>query len=147
MILKNGISNYSGTAQQNLGLLHKLNEGKLLKPKKRLTYSSTSSNSSFTFSPPHLYLNSSSYPSPFYFSQSPSPPNLNQSRAEINKIQNSNQFEEKTKALVIIGNILYDNQYETGFIAGLLANIKHEGNLFNIIMDKNIRENMYMICL
>ena len=125
---KNGISNYSGTAQQNLGLLSKLNEGKLMKPKKELNYSPISTNSSFTFSP---LLNLSQFSSkPLYLSQSPSPSpqSLNQPRNEINKIQNSGQFGEKTKALVIIGNILYDNGYETAFIAGILANIKHEGN-------------------
>lgn len=114
---KNGISNYSGTALQNIDLLSKLNEGKLMKPKKGKIYSSFSLNSSFSFSSPPLYL-----------SQSPSPPSLNLSRNEIKKIQNSGQFGEKTDALVIIGNILYDNGYETAFIAGLLANIIHEGN-------------------
>ena len=46
----------------------------------------------------------------------------------IKKIENSNKFGEKTHALIIIGKILFNNGYETSFIAGLLANIKHEGN-------------------
>ena len=46
----------------------------------------------------------------------------------IAKIENSNQFGDKKDALVIIGNLLFNNGYEAAFIAGLLANIKHEGN-------------------
>ena len=48
--------------------------------------------------------------------------------AMIKKIENLNNFGEKTRALIIIGKILFNNGYETAFIAGLLANIKHEGN-------------------
>ena len=125
---KNGISNYSGTALQNIDLLSKLNEGKLMKPKKGKIYSSFSLNSSFSFSS-----------SPLYLSQSPSP-SLNLSRNEIKKIQNSGQFGEKTDSLVIIGNILYDNGYETAFIAGLLANIIHEGN-FGFFESSNYQKN------
>jgi hypothetical protein len=48
--------------------------------------------------------------------------------AMIKKIENLNNFGEKTRALIILGKILFNNGYETAFIAGLLANIKHEGN-------------------
>lgn len=65
---------------------------------------------------------------------------MNLSRNEIKKIQNSGQFGEKTDALVIIGNILYDNGYETAFIAGLLANIIHEGN-FGFFESSNYQKN------
>ena len=69
----------------------------------------------------------STYPS-LSPSPSPSSSSLVLFRDEIKKIRNSGQFGEKARALEIIGNILYDKGYETAFIAGLLANIKHEGN-------------------
>ena len=46
----------------------------------------------------------------------------------LKNIETSGEFDKKTHAMVIIGNLLYKNGYETGFIAGLLANIYHEGN-------------------
>ena len=46
----------------------------------------------------------------------------------ITKIENSNQLGNKKHALALIAKILFNNGYETTFIAGILANIKHEGN-------------------
>lgn len=43
-------------------------------------------------------------------------------------ISKSGQFDNKTNAMVIIGNILFNNGYEPGIVAGILANIYHEGD-------------------
>ena len=96
----NGISNYTGKEQQNTELLNKLKEGKLKMPSKKETTTSISTSSS---------LNS-------------------QNDVMITKIENSNQLGNKKHALAIIGRILFSNGYETAFIAGILANVKHEGD-------------------
>ena len=96
----NGISNYEGTQQQNTALLNKIKEGKLKLPEEEDDSGSISTSPSLNKSPHEM----------------------------IQKIKNSDKFGEKRDALFIIGNILVNNKYETAFIAGLLANIKHEGN-------------------
>ena len=99
---KNGIKDYTGTPEQNMELLDKLKEGKLKIPGQEENIDSISISTS---------------------------PSINSSNnAMITKIENSNQFGNKKHALVIIGNLLFNNGYETAFIAGLLANIKHEGD-------------------
>ena len=97
----NGIPNYTGTAQQNTELLNKLKEGKLKMPSEEEKTDSISTS-----------------------------PSLNSSNdIMISKIENSNQLGNKKHALAVIGKILFNNGYETTFIAGILANVKHEGNL------------------
>ena len=51
-----------------------------------------------------------------------------QNDAMITKIENAKKLGNKKHALAIIGNILLSNGYETSFIAGILANVKHEGD-------------------
>ena len=94
----NGIQNYSGKPEQNTSLLNLLKQGRLIKSK-GIGASSNSGNNT-----------------------------ANANNTMIQNIKNSGQFGQKTDALFIIGNILEQNGYESGFIAGLLANIYHEGN-------------------
>ena len=99
---KIGIKDYTGTPEQNMELLNKLKEGKLKIPGQEENTDSVSISTSASLNPSY--------------------------NAMIAKIENSNQFGDKKHALVIIGNLLFNNGYETAFIAGLLANINHEGN-------------------
>ena len=97
----NNISNYAGLAEQNIALLNLFKQGKLIKSKG----SSGSSN-----------VNSNKI-------------NINISTNDMmQNIRNSNKYGGKANAMAIIGQILFNNGYETAFIAGLLANIYHEGN-------------------
>ena len=108
----NGIPNYTGTAQQNTELLNKLKEGKLKMPSEEEKTDSISTS-----------------------------PSLNSSNdIMISKIENSNQLGNKKHALAVIGKILFNNGYETTFIAGILANIKHEGN-FGFFESSNYKTN------
>lgn len=88
----NGISDYSGTEKQNIELLNKLKQGKLIK-------SGEASSS-----------DSSSY------------------EEKLKNLQNSKEFDSKAQAMAIIGEIFFKKGYETSFIAGILANLYHEGN-------------------
>ena len=88
----NGISDYSGTEKQNIELLNKLKQGKLIK-------SGEASSS-----------DSSSY------------------EQKLKNLQNSKEFDSKAQAMAIIGEIFFKKGYETSFIAGILANLYHEGN-------------------
>ena len=90
----NGISDYKGTAQQNIHLLNLLKQGKLIKP------------------------DSGSDPTP-----TPTP----SKDISISKLVNHPKFSSKGETLSIIGNILVNRGYEGSFIAGVLANIFHEG--------------------
>ena len=47
----------------------------------------------------------------------------------IKKIENSPKYSSKRKTLSIIGSILLDKGYEPEFVAGILANIYHEGKI------------------
>ena len=47
---------------------------------------------------------------------------------KLKNIENSKEFGQKTKAMVIIGDIFLKKGYETAFVAGILANLYHEGN-------------------
>lgn len=47
---------------------------------------------------------------------------------KLKNIENSKEFGEKTKEMVIIGDISLKKGYETAFVAGILANLYHEGN-------------------
>ena len=47
----------------------------------------------------------------------------------IEKLVNSTKYEDKKGTLSIIGNLLFDYEYEASFVAGVLANIYHEGNI------------------
>ena len=96
----NGFPNYVGLEDENIALLNLLKKGKLIKSKG--ASSNTNSNANFS---------------------------MNQSNSEMtNNISKSDQFDKKTNAMVIIGNILFNNGYEPAFVAGILANIYHEGN-------------------
>ena len=45
----------------------------------------------------------------------------------LKKLKNSNYDKIETSA--IIGQLLFDNGYETAFVAGILGKINHEANL------------------
>ena len=94
----NGIEDYKGTPEQNIELLNKLKQGKLLKSAGANSSGSGSGSGSGSL------------------------------EQKIKNIENSNEFGNKKKAMVIIGNILLKKGYETGFVAGILANLYHEGN-------------------
>ncbi len=47
----------------------------------------------------------------------------------IQKIEKSQKYSKKIKTLSIIGKLLFDQGYEAAFIAGMLANIFHEGEI------------------
>ena len=98
----NGISNYQGLYEQNIELLNKLKNGKLIKSK--------GSGSS------------SDDPIPI-----PTPTPSTSSNEMIEKLKKSNIVKKET--LAIIGQLLFDNGYETAFVAGVLGNINHEANI------------------
>ncbi len=92
----NDIPNYTRTEAQNLELLNKLKEGKLIKSK---ATSSTSTSTSST------------------------------SNEMIKKLEQSSKYSSKITTLSIIGTLLFENNYPTSFIAGVLGNIYHEGKI------------------
>ena len=98
----NGISNYQGLYEQNIELLNKLKNGKLIKSK--------GSGSS------------SDDPIPI-----PTPTPSTSSNEMIEKLKKSNY--DKKETLAIIGQLLFDNGYETAFVAGVLGNINHEASI------------------
>lgn len=85
----NGIQDYQGEVEQNIELLNKLKQGKLIK-------------------------------SAGIGGES--------SEQKLKNIENSNEFGNKAKAMVIIGDIFLKKGYETSYVAGILANLYHEGN-------------------
>ena len=103
----NGIQNYEGKANQNIALLNLLKQGKLIKFKGLIFPNIPQIGA-------RMNQNNSN--------------NNNYNNNMIENIKNSGQFGSKTDAMFIIGNILSQNGYEPGFIAGLLANIFNEGN-------------------
>ena len=96
----NGISNYQGLYEQNIELLNKLKNGKLIKSKG----------------------SGSSSDDPI-----PTPTPSTSSNEMIEKLKKSNY--DKKETLAIIGQLLFDNGYETAFVAGVLGNINHEANI------------------
>jgi len=95
----NNISNYQGLEEQNIALLNLFKQGKLIKSKGSSGSSNVSSN------------------------------NSNISSDEMMKnLTKSNTYGGKTNAMTIIGQIMLNSGYEAAFVAGLLANIYHEGN-------------------
>ena len=94
----NGISNYGGTPDQNNTLLNLLKNGKLIKSKGETSSSNSNTNSNLS------------------------------NEDTIKNIENSGQFGKKTNAMVIIGRLLFNNGYEKTYVAGVLANIYHEGD-------------------
>ena len=96
----NGISNYQGLYEQNIELLNKLKNGKLIKSKG----------------------SGSSSDDPI-----PTPTPSTSSNEMIEKLKKSNYVKKET--LAIIGQLLFDNGYETAFVAGVLGNINHEANI------------------
>ena len=95
----NNISNYQGLEEQNIALLNLFKQGKLIKSKGSSGSSNVSSN------------------------------NSNISSDEMMKnLTKSNTYGGKTNAMTIIGQIMLNSGYEPAFVAGLLANIYHEGN-------------------
>ena len=102
----NGISNYQGLYEQNIELLNKLKNGKLIKSK--------GSDSSSDDPIPT--------PTPI-----PVPTPTASSNEMIEKLEKSNYAKKET--LAIIGQLLFDNGYETAFVAGVLGNINHEANI------------------
>ena len=96
----NGISNYQGLYEQNIELLNKLKNGKLIKSKG----------------------SGSSSDDPI-----PTPTPSTSSNEMIEKLKKSNYVKKET--LAIIGQLLFDNGYETAFVAGVLGNINHEASI------------------
>ena len=96
----NGISNYQGLYEQNIELLNKLKNGKLIKSKG----------------------SGSSSDDPI-----PTPTPSTSSNEMIEKLKKSNYNKKET--LAIIGQLLFDNGYETAFVAGVLGNINHEASI------------------
>ena len=96
----NGISNYQGLYEQNIELLNKLKNGKLIKSKG----------------------SGSSSDDPI-----PTPTPSTSSNEMIEKLKKSNYIKKET--LAIIGQLLFDNGYETAFVAGVLGNINHEASI------------------
>ena len=96
----NGISNYQGLYEQNIELLNKLKNGKLIKSKG----------------------SGSSSDDPI-----PTPTPSTSSNEMIEKLKKSNIVKKET--LAIIGQLLFDNGYETSFVAGVLGNINHEASI------------------
>ena len=95
----NNISNYQGLEEQNIALLNLFKQGKLIKSKGSSGSNNVSSN------------------------------NSNISSDEMMKnLSKSNTYGGKTNAMTIIGQIMLNSGYEAAFVAGLLANIYHEGN-------------------
>ena len=47
----------------------------------------------------------------------------------IDKLIQSSKYSSKKATLKIIGNLLFDNGYESSWVAGVLANIFHEGTI------------------
>lgn len=92
----NGISNYTGSPEQNTTLINLLKNGKLIKSKGDISSSNTNSNLS--------------------------------NEDMIKNIEKSGQFGKKTNAMGIIGRLLFNNGYENTFVAGILANVYHEGD-------------------
>jgi len=61
-------------------------------------------------------------------SSTPSTPTS--SNAMIKKIENSSKYASaKKKTMSIIGTLLFNKGYEASFVAGILGNIYHEGNI------------------
>ena len=100
----NGISDYKGTAQQNIHLLNLLKQGKLIKEKNESESSPKKEENNLNNEDNSTY------------------------GQMLQNIQNSGQFGNKSDALIKIGELLFKKGYKKAFIAGLLANIYHEGN-------------------
>ena len=94
----NGISNYTGSPEQNITLLNLLKNGKLIKSKGDASSSNSNSNSNLS------------------------------NEDMIKNVENSGQFGKKTIAMGIIGRLLFNYGYEPAFVAAILANIYHEGD-------------------
>ena len=94
----NGITDYSGQAEQNIKLLGLLKQGKLIKSK------------------------DGGDPTP---QPTPTPtPSYNEM---IRRLEASSSYSSKKSTLVIIAKVLFEKGYEASFVAGILGNIYHEG--------------------
>ena len=63
-------------------------------------------------------------------SSDPTPSTPTSSNAMIKKIENSSKYSAaKKKTMSIIGTLLFNKGYEASFVAGILGNIYHEGNI------------------
>ena len=51
------------------------------------------------------------------------------SNTMIDKLVSNSKYSSKKATLKIIGNLLFDNGYESSWVAGVLANIFHEGTI------------------
>ena len=51
------------------------------------------------------------------------------SNAMIDKLVSNSKYSSKKSTLKIIGNLLFDHGYEASWVAGVLANIFHEGTI------------------
>lgn len=99
----NGISNFSGKYEENVELLNKLKKGILIKS---ISGGSSNVNTNTT--------------------QTTS---VKSSGDMIKKIEQSQKYAGKKKVLSIIGTLLFNHGYETAFVAGVLGNIYHEGEI------------------
>ena len=57
----------------------------------------------------------------------------------LQNIESSGQFGNKAYAMIKIGELMFEVGYETAFVAGLLANIYHEGNFGCFESSKYVR--------
>ena len=63
-------------------------------------------------------------------SSDPTPSDPSSTNAMIKKIENSSKYSSaKRKTMSIIGTLLLNKGYEASFVAGILGNIYHEGNI------------------
>ena len=131
----NEISDYSGTESQNLELLNKLKQGKLIfyiycYPED--ITEPTDSEYIFTDEMSDDWATDTIIPSNDY--------------EKIKKIEQSPKYSSKKSTLSIIGKLLLDNEFEPSFVAGVLANIYHEGNigLFELSNYKKYKKPVYL---
>ena len=153
----NDISNYSGSGEQNNTLLNLLKNGKLIKSK-GITYypSCDSSTQSIVDGLKQIGVDSSkenrekianlngilnytgsgeqnntllNFLKKGKLIKSKDDTSSHLSNEDmIKNIEKSGQFDKKTNAMGIIGRLLFNNGCEKTFVAGILANIYHEGD-------------------
>lgn len=117
----NGISDYSGTGEQNTELLNKLKEGILIKsksfeePKTQNEIKETETEK--------INTNNTITPFQTIYSQS----KINNMKQNLEK--NIGKFNSKKETLVIMASVLLNYGYELAFTSGILGNIFGEGQI------------------
>lgn len=129
----NGISDYTGTAAQNIELLNKLKEGVLIK--------SISSGETTL----ETEIKETQYINNDVFIITPFQTIYNQSKINnmIQKLkENKNKLIQK-ETLIIMGSVLLNYGYELAFVSGILGNIDHEGQI-GLFEDSNYKNESTM---